>query len=110
MELITSPSPSRPHGHPPLPSPVGEEGEGWERVRLENRQISGSPSGVPSPVYSFPPKKQPCDNARRAIARTKKQGLANTGVIASAESAWQSPHHHEIASRRLATTYPISFR
>jgi len=30
------------------------------RVRQENRQISGSPSGAPSPVSSFPPKKKSC--------------------------------------------------
>ena len=31
------------------------------RGKRKNRQISGSPSGAPSPVLSFPPKKKSCN-------------------------------------------------
>ena len=61
----------------------------WERAgrgQRKNRQISGSPSGVPSPVSSFPPKKKSCSEYCREIWQAKLQEMVN---MRSEIGGWQ---------------------
>jgi hypothetical protein len=57
-------------------SPLQDGVNPGEVLPGENRQFSGSPSGVPSPVLSFPPNRKTCNNTARATLRIKLQGMA----------------------------------
>ncbi len=77
----------------PAPLPAGRgmsEGQG-EGLR-KNRQISGSPSGVPSPVLSFPPNIKLCNNTTQVIARVKLRRVAIIVSLRATKIAYPNGH------------------